>query len=73
MLALRVHLSLTDFVCQVMAYYNIAPTLLTPGAWQTILGFKALCVDFTSSSYSLEDFVTVYTMKKIPYGVRFFG
>jgi len=44
-----------------------------PSAWHTILGFEGLCVDFTSSSYSLDDFAAIYTMKKILSGVHFFG
>jgi len=57
-----VHLSLTDFVLQVLAYYNVAPTQLMTGAWLTILGYEAFCVDFIAPSCSLDDFTTFYVM-----------
>ena len=60
--ALRVHLPLTDFIRHVLAYYDVAPTLLTPGAWKTIMGFEALYVDFNAALYYLEDFITCYSM-----------
>ena len=66
MLAMRVHLPLTDFVCQVLVYYNVPPTQLTHGAWRAVLGFEALCVDFVATSYSLEDFATCYSMRTLP-------
>ena len=72
-LALRVHLSLTDFIRQVLAFYNVAPTQLMPSAWQTILGYEALCDDFAAPSYSLEDFATFYTIQKLPSQVCFFS
>jgi len=61
-LVLMAHLSLTDFVRQVLACYNVAPTQLMLGAWRTILGFEAICVNFAAASYSLEDFTTCYSM-----------
>ena len=61
-LALRVQLPLIDFVHQVLAFYNVAPTQLMLGAWRMILGYKAIRVDFVAPLYSLEDFVTFYTM-----------
>ena len=64
-LVLMVHLPLTDFVRQVPAYYNVVPTQLMLGAWRTILGFEALCVDFAAASYSLEDFTTCYLMQRL--------
>ena len=65
-LALRVHFSLTDFIRQMLAYYNVTPTQLTPSAWRMIMGFEALCMDFTTATYSHEDFATCYLMRRLP-------
>ena len=67
-LALGVHLPLTVFVCQVLAYYDVASTQLTSDAWQTVLAFEALCMDFAFDSYSAADFATCYSMRKLSYG-----
>ena len=61
-LALRVQLSLTNFVHRVLAFYNVASTQLMPGARRMILGYEALCVNFAAFSSSLEDFATFCTM-----------
>ena len=71
-LALGVQLPLIDFVRQVLAFYNVTLTQLKLGIWLTILGYEAFCIDFSASLYRLEDFATVYTMRKIP-SVRFFS
>jgi len=43
-----------------------------PGAWWTVLAFEALCVDFASDSYSLADFATYYSARKLSSGVYSF-
>ena len=72
-LALRLHLPLTDFVRHVLAYYSVAPTQLMLGVWQTIIGFEALCEDFAAALYSLEDFTTCYSMRRLSSGVCSFS
>ena len=37
------------------------------------LGYEALCTHFSASSYSLEDFSSFYTMKKLSLGTRSFS
>ena len=41
-LALGVHLPLPAFAREVLAFYHLAPTQISPGSWWVILGFAAL-------------------------------
>ena len=41
-LALGVHLPLPSFAREVLVFYNLAPTQISPGSWRVILGFAAL-------------------------------
>jgi len=60
-LVLRMHLPLTDFVSQVLAYYNVALIQLTSSAWRTNLSSEALCVDFAVLR------ILHYSMRRLSY------
>jgi hypothetical protein len=42
-LAMGVHLPLSPFVGEMLAYYNVPPAQLGPGSWRVALAFEALC------------------------------
>ena len=61
-LALGVKFLLTYFIRKGLAFYNVAPTQLTPSAWRTILGYEALC-DLPRFLIQSEGFLLLYDEK----------
>jgi hypothetical protein len=61
-LALGACLPLPLFARQVLAFYHLAPTQISPGSWRVILGFAALG-QLHKVSLGIEEFQYIYQLK----------
>ena len=63
-LGLGLRLPTMKFVRSVLIFYRVAPSQLTVVAWQTILGFEALCKLYAFEVCHHENFNIVYLLRK---------
>jgi hypothetical protein len=63
-LALGVHLPLPAFAREVLAFYRLAPTQISPGSWRVILGFAALGRS-QDIQLGVEEFRVIYFLKPL--------
>jgi len=66
-LVLGVHLPLPSFVREVLSFYKLAPTQISPGSWRVILGFAALGRS-QDASLGVEEFRAIYFLKPLSKG-----
>jgi hypothetical protein len=66
-LALGVHLPLPSFAREVLVFYNLAPTQISPGSWRVILGFAALGRS-QNAPLGIEEFRAIYFLKPLSKG-----
>jgi hypothetical protein len=71
-LALGVHLPLPSFVREVLSFYKLAPTQISPGSWRVVLGFAALGRS-QEAELGVEEFRTIYFLKPLKDGAYCFS
>jgi len=71
-LALGVHLPLPSFVREVLSFYKLAPTQISPGSWRVVLGFAALGRS-QEAELGVEEFRTIYFLKLLKDGAYCFS
>ena len=71
-LALGVHLPLLSFVREVLSFYKLAPTQISPGSWRVVLGFAALGRS-QEAVLGIEEFQAIYFLKPLKEGAYCFS
>jgi len=71
-LALGVHLPLPSFVREVLSFYKLAPTQISPGSWRVVLGFAALGRS-QEAVLGIEEFQAIYFLKPLKEGAYCFS
>jgi hypothetical protein len=71
-LALGVHLPLPSFVREVLSFYKLAPTQISPGSWRVVLGFAALARS-QEVALGVEEFRSIYFLKPLKDGAYCFS
>jgi len=71
-LALGLKFPLTNFVYDLLCHYHLAPYQLVVGGWHIVLSFQALCNWFIPDACRVEDFSTLYMIRRTKEGRCFF-
>ena len=71
-LALGLKFPLTDFVCDLLRYYHMAPSQLVVGGCHVVLSFQALCKRFVPDASWVEDFFALILIRRTKEGRCFF-
>ena len=71
-LVLRLKVPLTNFVHEILSYFQATPSQLTAVAWRIVLSFEALCISFAPNSHRRENFCAIYSLRKTSQDSRFF-